>query len=613
MRHVRALKQRPNYSQHFRDEGTFTNPLPPTNAFVGIVKAPLRLLANRVSHDVTLPIICPYTMEAIGSCRVAFTLSSSGSSGVMTPESSSRPLKGNVPIGQRYSFDLLLNNVRGISSSAFSSIHAQVRLSSLVGEDIASDDIFISPSVDASKTSHLALRKTITVLVTPSMVEHMNDGYANFEFYATLRPQYLERLDRWDTSREAASPLVRSPQGARPAMRRCETDFLGQEHHDILTTITISELSSGGTYEPVEVIDDTFQLHQGVQRRLGIRVDHSSGVSFSWTSIDHVTISDIRTKAKHQIVTVNDQEVSLNVTCGEASHAPDGTSTLSAAGPWDTAAHGSIHLDRRTRSDQTIIARLTFLINVESLHEPASFSLDLPLRILPRDSRRSSLMSYFSSDRIYTSLTAVYAVELVPPIAQSTQDLWRLDTAKKHVPGEEVLGEWKPRGASLSEDWQRARKSAKGIADKQMTGVVLDLLGDLGSVDISCQEPEALLRKSLGLWQQHMTQRYLVSFLTVHRSRLKDRSTWNHPTMKPSLGNFENLCQNSKRSLCPMSNLFPKCMFTLAMVADISDNIIKQGTMAILRDSQANQWDKLYFVLKRYVPLFCLFPRWVRR
>jgi kinesin family protein 1 len=520
MRHVRALKERPNYSQHFQDEGTFTNPLPPKYAFVGMVKAPLRLLANRVTHDVTLPIICPYTMEAIGSCRIAFTLSSSGFSGIGTPESASRPLKGNVPIGQRYSFDILLNNVRGTSSAGFSSIHAQVRLSSLVGEDITSDDVFVSPSVDASKSSHLVLRKTITVLITPAMVEHMNHGYANFEFYATLQPQYLDRLDRWDTSREAASPLVRAPQGGRPAMRRCETDFLGQEHHDILATVTVSELSSSGTFEPVEVIDDTFQLHQGVQRRLGIRVDHSSGKSFSWTSIDHVMISDIRTKVGDQITTVSEQEVGLNVTCGEGYHLPDGTSTLSAAGPWDTAAHGSIHLDRRTRSDQTIIVRLTFLINVESLHEPASFSLDLPLRILARDSRRSSLMSYFSSDKIYNSLTAVYAVELVPPIAQSTQDLWRLDTAKKHVPGEEVLGEWRPRGASLLEDWQRARKTAKGIADKQITGVVLDLLGDLDSVEISPQEPEALLRKCLGLWNQHMNQRYRVRRFEFQKSRL---------------------------------------------------------------------------------------------
>jgi kinesin family protein 1 len=512
MRHVRALKQRPNYSLHFRDEGTFTNPSPPTYAFTGTAKAPLRLLASQISHDVTVPIICPYTMEAIGSCRLAFSLSSSGSSGIASPESVTRPLKGTVPVGQRYSFDILLNGVKGISSSSFSSIHAQVRLSSLVGEDIASDDTFISPSVDLTKSSasHLSLRKTVTVIVTPAMVDHMKSGYANFEFFAVLRPQYLERLDRWDISREASNPLVQSPNAiSRPAMRRCETDFLGEEHHDILATIDISELSSSGTYQAVEVIDDIYQLHQGVQRRLGIKLQHSSGKTFEWTSIDHVTIGDIRTKSKDQITTVSDQDINLTVTSGEVDHFPDGTSILSGSGPWDTAVHGSIHLDRRTRSEQTIIVRLVFLVNVESLHEPASFTLDLPLKVLARESRRSSLMTYFTSGKVYNSLTAIYGIDLVPPIAQSTQDLWRLDTAKKHVSGEEVLGDWRPRGVSLLDDWQRARKTAKGIADKQVTATVLDLLGDLNSVETS-KDQEGLLRDSLNLWKTHMEQRYLV-------------------------------------------------------------------------------------------------------
>lgn len=449
-------------------------------------------------------------MEAIGSCRLTFSLSSSGSSGVASPESVSRPLKGTVPIGQRYSFDVLLNVVKGISSSSFSSIHAQVRLSSLVGEDIASDETFISPSIDLTKSSasHLSLRKTVTVLITPPMVEHMKTGYANFEFYAILRPQYLERLDRWDISRETSIQTIQSP--GRPPMRRCETDFLGEEHHDVLATITVSELSSSGTYQPVEVIDDIYQLHQGVQRRLGIKLHHSSGKSLQWTSIDHVTIGDIRLRSKDQITTVSEQEVNLKVVSGEVDHSPDGTSTLSASGTWDTAAHSSIHLDRRTRSEQKIVVRLVFMVNVETLHEPASFSLDLPLKILARESRRSSLMTYFTSGSTHRSLTAIYGIDLVPPIAQSSSDLWRLDTGKKHVPGEEGLGDWRPRGVTLLEDWQRACKTAKGIADKQITSTVLDLIGDLGAVEVE-KESEDLLGNSLRLWERHMKQRYLVS------------------------------------------------------------------------------------------------------
>jgi kinesin family protein 1 len=124
-------------------------------------------------------------------------------------------------------------------------------------------------------------------------------------------------------------------------------------------------------------------------------------------------------------------------------------------------------------------------------------------------------MSYFSAGRIHHSLTAVYSIDLVPPIAQSTQELWRLDTGNKHVAGEAVLGDWKPRGVSLLEDWQRANKTAKGIAEKQVTGVVLDLLGELGSEDHVAEGSEMILKKSLGLWEKHMKERYIVSDIST--------------------------------------------------------------------------------------------------
>jgi kinesin family protein 1 len=522
MRHARALQDKPNYSLHFRNEGTFTNPDTPVDSFIGLVKAPLRLLANQVTHDVTLPIICPYTMEAIGSCRVAFNLASSGSSGLDTPASNSRPLRDSLAIGRRFSFDFTLNSVKGISSSSFKTIHAQVRLSELVGTDIASNDVFVSATVDLGKASaaHLSLKNSITVMVTPGMPEYMSSGYASIHFFAKLRPEYLNRLERWDTSREVSSSSNTSPatvqnrhDSPRPPMRRCETDFLGLEHHDILATIAVEELSPNGTYEPVEVLGDTFQLHQGVQRRLAIKLAHSSGKGLHWSSIEHATMSDVRVVAKGQTTVVSEQEVKLNLHSDIPDFHTDGTSTLQASGPWDTAAHSSIHLDRRTSSETTILVRLGYLIQVESLHEPASFSLDLPLKILPRESRRSSLLSYFSTERAYTSLTAVYRVELVPPIAQSAQDLWRLDTAGKYVKGEEVLGDWRPRGVTLLEDWYRASKTARMIADKQCTMAVLDLLGDLplSTRSEGKEEEDHLLRRCIGLWTKHMKERYQVS------------------------------------------------------------------------------------------------------
>lgn len=522
MRHVRALKAKPNYAMHFRNEGTFSDISPPSYSLVGSTRMPLRLLAFGISHDAVVPIICPYTMEAIGSCRLVISHPSSGSSGIDTPESSSRPLASTtLAVGQKHSFTIAITTVRGLSTDHLTAMHLQVRLSSLVGNDIASDDMFLSPVIDLAKSSvtQLALKRTINIMVTADMVRHMQTSYATVDFFAKLRPSYLDRLERWDVTRELSPPSTAthtppesSTGSSRPPMRRCETEFLGHEHHDILAKVAIQELSANGTYEPVDLVHDIYHLHQGVQRRLSITLRHASGQRLSWRAIEHVATGDIRIREKGQ-TTVSTSEVTVAVTSLQPDYLSDGTSTLSATGPWDSGSHGSIHLDRRTPADQTVIVRLVFLVNVESLQEPASFSLDLPIRVLARDSRRrSSLMSYFAADRTHDSLTAIYSVELSPPLAQSSQDLWKLDTANKHVKGEEQLGDWRPRSVSLVEDWATARKTATSIADKQCTLAVLDLLQDVDDRHraVSEEKGQGLLRRCVDLWQKHMDERVKV-------------------------------------------------------------------------------------------------------
>lgn len=529
MRHVRFIQANPSYAVHFRSEGIFSDVAPPAHSLIGSVKLALRPLALRITHDAVLPILCPYTMEAIGSCRIAITHPSSGTSGISTPESSTRPISGRLPIGQRHTFHLTVTSVKGLSHGSLSSVHAQVRLSSLVGTDIAQDETFTSSAVDLVKASvsHLTLRRTISVVVTSEMLNHMSSEYASVDFFARSRPEYLHRLERWDVSREqtvvpTSGNNTPSEASARPSMRRRETDFLGAEHHDILANISVLELGPDGSYVPVDVVHDTFQLHQGVQRRIDIKLRHSSGQRFVWSKVEHVAVGDVRLLEKGQPISVESREIKLAITSQVPKYLPDGTSTLSASAPWDSGAHGCLHLDKRTASEQTVLVRLVFLVDVDSLQESASFALDLPITILPRDSRRrSSLMSYFAADKTRDSLTAIFAVELSPPSAQSTSDLWRLDTSKKHVRGEEALGDWRPRGTSLIEDWQRAGKIARGIADKQCTLSILDIAGDL--IPEHRQDGDAghedLLRRCVDLWQKHMNERYHVRVESMYGER----------------------------------------------------------------------------------------------
>jgi kinesin family protein 1 len=298
-------------------------------------------------------------------------------------------------------------------------------------------------------------------------------------------------------------------------MRRNETDFIGPEHHDILASVEILEMSMSGEYVPADVVDETFQLHQGLQRRIGIKLHHTSGHALPWTRFSHVSISDIRVLAKGVAESVSQPEVELKI-AAELDFAKDGTSTLLGTGTWDTASHDAVQLNRKTAADQQILVRLVIMVDVENLDEPATLSLDLPIRILDRDARRSSF-KFWSTAKAYPSLTAIFAIRLTPPLAQSASDLWRLDTARKHVPGEEVLADWKPRSLSLLEDHERLKGTARRMGDVQATKAVLEQVGEvgLGPVERDESEQEAMLRRCVGLWEAAMQQRVQVSSRTA--------------------------------------------------------------------------------------------------
>ncbi|WWD07311.1 hypothetical protein V865_005409 [Kwoniella europaea PYCC6329] len=585
MRRSLVLKQNPNYSVHFRVDGTFTDTLPPSYSFIGSAKAPLRLLANQLSYTTTVPIVCQYTMEAIGSCRVNFKSSPPPSSGIATPESSWTPLNNVLTVGNKLTFTITIDGVKGLSSVDYASIHAQTRLSSLVGSSVVSEDIFASLPIDLDKTSvaHLNLKRTISVILTDEMISHIQGSYATIEFFAEVRTEYLERLERWDKTREASPPnsIPGTPvkgDEVKPAMRRCETDFVGHEHHAILASIEIRELASNGDYIPCEVFDDIFQLHQGLQRRLHIKLTHSSGKAFSWERIQHLNTSDIRVVDKGNISSISKSHVEMRLNTQNVDYLPDGTSVLEGSGVWDTSSHGCKQLDRRTPSDQYLLLKLSFLVDVETLDEPAILRMDLRVKILGRDSRRSSIFStIFASTKIYNSVTSIFAIDLTPPIARSTDDLWRLDTSKKHVKGEEVLkGEWKPRSLSLIEDFMKMQRTIRNLADVQATQWILEVIGDIERKDLDEDERVGLMKRCLKLWKMEMDQRIIINV---------KRET---PEEEAVARKLRKLLPDLKPKLVPTVNIQPKV-----------ETVIKSGPLMLLRDSQNNQWSKLIFVLRR--------------
>ncbi|RXK41996.1 kinesin [Tremella mesenterica] len=590
MRHVHALKQRPNYTLHFRTDEAFTDNPAPTFSFIGSAKVSLNLLAKQVSYSSTVPILCPYTMEAIGSCLVDIKCPSSTSSGITTPDSMRTSIGNSVAVGTKLTFTITVDKVKGLTSVNFSSVHAQTRLSSLVGPSVLAEDTFASLPVDLKKTSvaHLSLRRTVSIIITPEILSFLQENYATIDFFAKVTPEYMNRLERWDRVRET-SPLsgtgsiTPNQKGdTRPEMRRCETEFISSQHHDILSSLEIRELSSSGEYVPSEVIDNIFQLHQGLQRQLIIKLHHSSGRSLPWRKLTHVSTSDVRVIVKGNISSVSKPEVEVKLSSQSVDHHTDGTTTLSALGFWDTASHHSNHLDKKTPSDQYILIRVIWAVEVENLDEPAMMSYDLPLRILGRDAKRSSFFNFWGGNKVHNNMTVVYSVDLAPPLARSTQDLWRLDTAKKHVKGEEILGDWRPRSLSLLEDFERLIRAEHALADVQSTKAILSLFGETeGKREMKEDEKDGLLRRCMELWKMELDGRIKINLY-------KDTAE-------------EMAIAKKYRKMIP--ELEPKLVPSVKQVT-LTQNIIKSGPMMLLRDSQKDHWEKLVFLLRR--PYLCV-------
>ncbi|KIR42439.1 kinesin [Cryptococcus deuterogattii 99/473] len=408
MRHIYALKEKPNYSVHFEVDSPFTDVPPPSYSFIGSAKIPLRLLGKQLSYAVTVPIMCQYTMEAVGSCRVTFKVEPLDDVlGRSTRISSHRLPNGSISPGGRLTFIFIVDSVKGLSSTDYASIHAQTRLSSLIGPSIVSEDTFASQSVDLDKSSgtHLILKKAISVVVTPEIIQYMTNEYAIVEFFAKAKNEYLERLERWDVIHEVHPIVSSSTPGtptksgdSKPLMRRCETEFVAPERHDILAVISILELSSNGEYVPAQVYDDIFQLCQGLQRRLHIKLVHSSGKALPWEKMEHISTGDIRLVDKDGSASVGKPLVELKMSDQVVAYHPDGTSSLDAEGVWDTASHACRHLDRRTLPGQHLLIRLTWLVSVPTLSEPVIFHVDLPVKILGRGAKRSSFLTFWRGD-----------------------------------------------------------------------------------------------------------------------------------------------------------------------------------------------------------------------
>ncbi|KAI1380726.1 kinesin heavy chain [Hypoxylon crocopeplum] len=458
MRQMHQYLDQPEYSQHFKLDNPFVENYMPEYSLVGEVDVPLRAVFDSRVQDFTLDVLSPHTSHAIGIIKLSLEPSSA--------RAPSSTLKYNV----------VMHDMVGFAEREGTDVHAQ---------------LFI-PGVSDSVTTTQMIKDFDEGPIRFDSVHSMSvplfgprDVNLRVAIFAKVSAMHLDKLLSWDEMRDSTPNSDRRSEGARIN----ESQFYTEEKHDLLARVHILELSENGEYVPVEVTQTseldtgTFQLHQGLQRRVAINLTHSSGEALPWEDISSVRIGRIQLvdhAGKNPDLGSPAPDIPLRISSKPTFRQnANGTRSMTVTGQWDSSLHSSLLLDRTTADKYKVQMTLSWDITADNLAEPMKFSTDVYCQILGRTFVRqtSMLSSIFQHVRIVHSSTAIFTLKMRPAPIKRVGDLWRMNSQYDYVKGEENLSNWGPRGVSLIGDYIEAQKKKRRIIEIAAAQLFLKKIG----------------------------------------------------------------------------------------------------------------------------------------
>ncbi|GAW19791.1 hypothetical protein ANO14919_092820 [Xylariales sp. No.14919] len=447
MRQMHQYLDQPEYSRHFKLDNPFVEACMPEYSLIGEVDVPLKAVFDSRVQDFTLDVLSPYTSHAIGIIKVSLEPSSA--------RAPSSTLKYNV----------VMHDMVGFAEREGTDVHAQLFIPG-VSENGATTTQMIK-DFDEEPIRFDSVHSMSVPLVGP------RDINLRIAIFAKVTAMHLDKLLSWDEMRDTTPGSENKPQGARIN----ESQFYTAEKHDLLARIQILEMDEEGTYTPVEVTQTseldvgTFQLHQGLQRRIAINLSHSSGDALPWEDVSSMRVGQVQLvdqSGKVPDMASPTPDITLRLG-GKPSFRQNANGTRSAtiSGHWDSSSHNSLLLDRVTADKYKVQMTLSWDITSDNLAEPMKFSTNAYCQILGRTYVRqaSMLSALWQQVRIVHSSTAIFSLGLKPAPVKHAGDLWRMNSQHDYVKGEENLSNWGPRGVSLIADYIAARKKKRRIAE----------------------------------------------------------------------------------------------------------------------------------------------------
>lgn len=460
MHQMHQYMDRPDYLQHFRLDNPFMETCMPEFTLIGFVDVPLSAVFESRVQDFTLDVLSPYMSSVVGMIKLD-----------LEPSSARAP-------SNMLKFNVVMHEMVGFAEREGTNVHAQLFIPGISDETGATTTQMIN-DFDEGPVRFESVH-SMSVPMSSS-----DDVSLRVSIFSKVSSMHLDKLLSWDDMRDA------SPTGKkkRKSARIAETQFHGEEKHDVFARVQISELAEDGEYVPVEVFQlndmdsGSFQLHQGLQRRIVINLSHNSGESLQWQDVTNVRVCRVQLidhVGKAPNLSCPASEIALKLVGKPIFKAnANGTCNVTIVGQWDSSLHGSLLLDRVTSDKYRVRMSISWDVVVERLSNPMKFSLDVACQILFRSYVRQSglFASMFQNVRIVHSSAGIFSLRIRPAPVKRVGDLWRMSTQHEYVKGEESLSSWMPRGVSLVRDYIASKKRRRQLAEVEAVKALLQTNG----------------------------------------------------------------------------------------------------------------------------------------
>ncbi|KAM0256292.1 hypothetical protein ACHAQJ_005057 [Trichoderma viride] len=467
MRQMHQYLDQPEYAQHLSLDNPFVETNMPSYTLVGEVDIPLRAVFESRVQDFALDVLSPYTSHEVGMIKLSI-----------------EPSHARAPTNT-LKFNVVMHEMVGFAEREGTDVHAQLFIPGISEEDGITTTQMIQGFDEGPIRFESVHSMSVPLFATPEVT-------LRAAIFAKVSTMHLDKLLSWDDMRDAC-PTADNAKGARIN----ESQFYTQEKHDLLSRIQIMELNEHGEYAAVEVTQSseldsgTFQLHQGLQRRICIDISHSSGDVLPWGDVTAVRVGKIRTvdTAGKSPDMVTDRDITLKLASNPMFREnPNGTRNITVHAQWDSSLHSSLLLDRVTPEKFRVQMTVSWEISSEKLAEPMRFSQKINLQMMSRTFVRQSSMfsSLWQNMRFVRSSTGVFTLTMKPAPIKRVGDLWRMSSQHDYVKGEENLHSWTPRGVSLVSDFLHSKKKRRRNAE---LGAVDGVLAQYG-IDLTTSGKE---------------------------------------------------------------------------------------------------------------------------